>query len=209
MLVLTHNDTLNQTYREDDRLPLKGVTSKNNPNFDDARESQTSSENSLLTQQDEPTERKKPASRNENSDRTMMTSAFKETRADLVPAGTENITVTSAVSTVEGVSFKHTKRQVMMRANGCGKNPSLKQNRGKLNESSGLARGRLSEDLEEEKEENPKSASNLFTILQKDKARMSLAAPVQSPCTSTVQSPRPTITAWEAGWNVTNAIQVG
>lgn len=203
MLVLTHNDTLNQTYSEDDRLPLKGVASKNNPNFDDTRELPTSSENSLLAQQDEPTARKKPASRNENTDRTTMeeTSAFKETRADLVSAGTKNITVTSAVSTVEGVSFQHAKHQVKMRANGCGKNPSLEQNRGKLNESSGSARGRLSEDLEEENKENPKSASNLFTILQKDKAHMSLAAPVQTP--------RPTITAWEAGWNVTNAIQVG
>uniref|UniRef100_A0A3Q3BNA1 Vesicular inhibitory amino acid transporter n=1 Tax=Kryptolebias marmoratus TaxID=37003 RepID=A0A3Q3BNA1_KRYMA len=203
MLVLTHKDTLNQTYSEDDRLPFKGTISKNDPDFVDTRRSRTSSGgNSVLTHKDDPTARKKPTSGVKRFDCSPEeeTLAVKDTRAAIVSTGTATIN--------SSVSLKNTKHQSKMRTNNGGKKPSLNQDQGNQNEFCGLTGGRLSEDTGEKNQENPEIPSNLFTILQKGRAHTGLAAPVQSSCSSaTVLTPRPTITAWEAGWNVTNAIQ--
>lgn len=69
---------------------------------------------------------------------------------------------------------------------------------------------RLSEDGEATKdgEEAVEGTSQFCTSL--DEERESSSSPVQSPSSTgtTCLNPAPTITAWEAGWNVTNAIQV-
>lgn len=203
MLVLTHRDTLNTTFGEDDALSFKDIKSKNNPYFDDTRKGQTSSGGN----QKDPAVRKKPAPRVKGSDRTMKeeSPAFKETRAALVSAGSKTITVTSAVSPAEAVSLKSAKPQAETPASSGG----LNQNQGKHKESRGLARGRPSEDTKEKNQEDLISTSNLVTILEQEQAHCSFAGSVQSPGSSaTVLARRPIITAWEAGWNVTNAIQV-
>ncbi|MEQ2194496.1 hypothetical protein XENOCAPTIV_030146, partial [Xenoophorus captivus] len=75
----------------------------------------------------------------------------------------------------------------------------------------GPSRGILSENRTKEDEEEEKemvSPYNLITSLQEEHPTTSLASPVQSLSTdSTTLNSHPTITAWEASWNVTNAIQ--
>uniref|UniRef100_A0A665URB3 Vesicular inhibitory amino acid transporter n=1 Tax=Echeneis naucrates TaxID=173247 RepID=A0A665URB3_ECHNA len=58
--------------------------------------------------------------------------------------------------------------------------------------------------------ETVEGTTEFCTRLEEERARMSSADPRQSPNagpTGLTQNPSPTITAWEAGWNVTNAIQ--
>lgn len=201
MLVLTHKDSLSPTFSEEDRSSFKDMKSKDNPFFDDTRKGQTSSGGNLK----DPAVRKKPASRIKASDRSMNeeSPAFKETRAALVSAGTKTITVTSAVSTAEAAALKNTKPPAEARAS----SGHLNQNQGKR-ESCGLTRGRLSEDTKEQ-DKDLRSTSSLVTALQQEQAPCCFAGPVHGPGSSaTVLAPRPVITAWEAGWNVTNAIQV-
>uniref|UniRef100_A0A3Q3KUI5 Vesicular inhibitory amino acid transporter n=1 Tax=Mastacembelus armatus TaxID=205130 RepID=A0A3Q3KUI5_9TELE len=67
----------------------------------------------------------------------------------------------------------------------------------------------LTEDGDEKKEgEEIEKGTSQFCTSEEDRIRMSMANLAQSPDTSTTgPNPSPTITAWEAGWNVTNAIQ--
>lgn len=98
-------------------------------------------------------------------------------------------------------------------------NQGSNQNQGNKKKSirpSGLPRGkvvkwRVSGDVEKNQEgEKPvEGTSQLCTRLEKQSGSMSLVTSVQSPETCTLGlNPSPTITAWEAGWNITNAIQV-
>ncbi|XP_035472640.2 vesicular inhibitory amino acid transporter isoform X1 [Scophthalmus maximus] len=69
---------------------------------------------------------------------------------------------------------------------------------------------RLSEDGEEkwEGKESAEGTSQFRTSLDEERAAMSLADSFPSATVGTTGlNPSPTITAWEAGWNVTNAIQ--
>uniref|UniRef100_A0A672JPP1 Vesicular inhibitory amino acid transporter n=1 Tax=Salarias fasciatus TaxID=181472 RepID=A0A672JPP1_SALFA len=59
------------------------------------------------------------------------------------------------------------------------------------------------EGREETVEETPPNCKNL----EKDKANVTLTSPFHSSKANTRLNDPPTITAWEAGWNVTNAIQ--
>ena len=95
-----------------------------------------------------------------------------------------------------------------------GSNSEENQKQGNKRGSSRLFRGdvqktRFSEDGEEteEGEETVEGTSQFCTSLDEERARRSLANQLQSPDTKT-KGLTPTITAWEAGWNVTNAIQV-
>lgn len=228
MLILTHSDELNRTYGEDNRYD--NTTNKNNTNSDDTRRHRTPfRRNSLsLTEQDNPSMRERPAP---NLLGSTSTTAFKETRATVISTGPSTITITSAVSTADSLLFTNTRsygkggrssemQAVKMGSNG-EENPSFSQNQGNKRGSyrlAGLLRGnvqkqRLSEDGEEKKEgeETLERTSQFCTSPEEGRAKMRLGNPVQSPNTATTGpglNPTPTITAWEAGWNVTNAIQV-
>ncbi|XP_044026061.1 vesicular inhibitory amino acid transporter-like [Siniperca chuatsi] len=231
-LILTHSDELNRTYCEDNRLPCDSITNKNNTGSDYTRRNKTSFRRSSLSliEQDNSTMRERPAPNLKGSSSTLRqeSPAFKETRATVISTGPSSITITSAVSTADSLLFKNTRRygkgrrSSEMQADKMGsnseENPSFNQNQGNKTRSyrlAGLLRGnmqklRLSEDREElkELEKTVEGTSQLCINLEEERARMSFANPVQSPHTGTTGlNPTATLTAWEAGWNVTNAIQ--
>ncbi|XP_040920893.1 vesicular inhibitory amino acid transporter-like [Toxotes jaculatrix] len=205
MLVLTHSDELNRTYGEANR--------SNKASF--------SQNNLSLTEQNAP-------NRNPAGSSTALqdnSPTFKETKATVISTGARTITITSAVSTADSRWLKNTtsygkgKRSSEMQADEMGSNSeenlSFNQDQGNTSRShrlAGLLRGniqkqKLSEDGEEQSEgkEMVEVTSQFCTCPEEERARVSLADPCQS--TSAGLSPSPTITAWEAGWNVTNAIQ--
>lgn len=226
MRILTHSDELNRSYGEDNRSPFDNITNKNNASSDDTRRHRPS-----LTEQDHPSTRERPAPNLMGSSSTprQESPAFKETRATVISSGPSSITITSAVSTGDAFWFKNTttygkgERSTEIDADKMGssseENPSFSQSQGNKRKSYRLARlltvneqkQRLLEDGEKKKEgEETVEGTSLFcTSLEEDRARMSWANPVQSPSTGTTGlNLAATITAWEAGWNVTNAIQV-
>ncbi|XP_072218555.1 vesicular inhibitory amino acid transporter-like [Leuresthes tenuis] len=213
MLVLTHKDELNQTYSEDDRLPINSITSRNNCYSNDNRRNRTSPrENSLvLTHKDDHALREKPAPTMRGS---TCSAPIKETRV----AGAKNVTKTSVVSSADSLWVKNTgshdigKRCSDMQPGKSEETPGFNQNHGNKRESSRLAGssrvGAVKMTVSEQGQETVAVTTKLFTSLQKEQVSTRLASPVQSPSTSsTDQSPSPTITTWEAGWNITNAIQ--
>ncbi|XP_069564660.1 vesicular inhibitory amino acid transporter-like [Brachyistius frenatus] len=196
MLVLTQSDELNRTYTEDNRLPLDSIASTNN--FDDIRRSRTPSRGKTSSP------------------------AFKETRATVISTGTKTITVTSAVSTedsprwLENTRRYDKERRSSERADKSKTEENRNQgNKTRSNRLAGLPRGdvtnrRLSEDGEVTRaaEEPLEGTSQLCSSFEKERTSTSLVTPAQSSSTGTTAlNPSPTITTWEAGWNVTNAIQ--
>nr|XP_020459531.1 vesicular inhibitory amino acid transporter-like [Monopterus albus] len=62
--------------------------------------------------------------------------------------------------------------------------------------------------LSEDGEQTEEWTSQVCTTAEEERASMSVANPAQSPNTGiAAPNPSPTITTWEASWNVTNAIQ--
>ncbi|XP_074471807.1 vesicular inhibitory amino acid transporter-like [Sebastes fasciatus] len=200
MLILTHRDELNRTYSEDSRSPFDNITNKNNTSSDDTRGTRS------LTEQDDPS---LPGS---TSTLLQESPTVKETRATVISTGPATITITSAVSTVDSFWLKNTKHYGKGMGSNNEENPSFNQNQGNKRGSYRLFRGnmqklRLSEDGEEKKD-GEETVEETSQFCEGERARMSLANPVQSPSTGTTGlNPPLTITAWEAGWNVTNAIQ--
>ncbi|XP_035535036.1 vesicular inhibitory amino acid transporter-like [Morone saxatilis] len=223
MLILTHSDELNTTYGEENRLPFDNITNKNNTSCDDTRRNRR-------TEQDNPSVRERPASNlmGSTSNSWQKSPAFKETRATVISSGPSTITITSAVSPADPLWLKNTRhngkrvRPAEMQADTMGsddkENQSFNQNQGSKRRSfrlAGLLRGnvqkqRLSKDRKEknEGEGTAEGTSQVCTSFEEERAGMILTNPVQSPNTGTTGlNPAATITAWEAGWNVTNAIQ--
>ncbi|XP_056284966.1 vesicular inhibitory amino acid transporter-like isoform X2 [Pseudoliparis swirei] len=214
MLILTHSDELNRTYGEDSRLPFDNIADRNNTSSDDTRRNRTL----FQTQQDNPSV---PES---TSTLLQESPALKETRATVISTGPRTMTITSAVATpcCHSLWFKNTnghgkgRRSLKTDADKMGsnseQNQSFNHSQGNKTGSSRTLSGntqkqRLSEDGEEETVEG---TSHFCTSLDEERRmrRMSLVKPDQSPnagCRSV--NPTLSITAWEAGWNVTNAIQ--
>ncbi|XP_019117169.2 vesicular inhibitory amino acid transporter [Larimichthys crocea] len=213
-LILTHSDELNRTYREDNRLPFDNIPKKNNTSPDDTRKNR-----STLTEQDIPGMRERPAPNLTGSTSTSWqeSPAFKDTKATAISSGPSTITITSAVPTADPLWFKNTrscgKGRSGMRADK-EKNASFNQNQGSMRRSKMFRvttqKHRLSKDGDDNKEgvETVAGTSEFFKSLEEERATMSLASPDQIHSADT-RGPNPTatITAWEAGWNVTNAIQ--
>ncbi|XP_041831290.1 vesicular inhibitory amino acid transporter-like [Melanotaenia boesemani] len=214
-LVLTLKDELSQTYSEDNRL-----SSSTNPYIDERKRNQTSTGNSLvLTQKDDSALGEKSAPNMTRSASTVRqkSSAFKDTK-EVISTGTKAVTMTSAVSTADTSSCDKEKKMSETKVDKNDESARFNQNHRNMKESCRLAgspRGdvfklRISEDAEETKqgEETVVLTSKLFTSYPEEHVSTSWATLVQSPSTSlTNLNPTPTITAWEAGWNVTNAIQ--
>ncbi|XP_068433642.1 vesicular inhibitory amino acid transporter-like [Clinocottus analis] len=217
MLILTHSDELNRTYGEDSRLPSDNISNQNNTSSDDTRRNRTSFRSNDQSEQDNPSV---PES---TSIALQESPAFKETKATVFSTRPRTITITSTVSTADSFWLRNTNgygkggRSSEMDADEMGSNSEENQS---VNQSQRINIGscrtfrgnvqkqRLSEDGEEKKEgEETVEGTSQFCISLDEERRMrriSLANPVQSPNTGHRGL---TITAWEAGWNVTNAIQ--
>lgn len=212
MLVLTHNDELNRTYTEGERLHIKSSRSKNNPQSDDTKGNQSSTGENRLVFKHKDDKTFKDSGKNIISKVKVESPMLKETR-DEVPS--TSVTITS----IDSLSFKHVKgcdkeKQLSdVQGNKMEKYKSLNQNPEKKSNFCMIqrpSRGRLSADRNKENEEKKMASTyNLLTSLHKEHATTSLTSPVQSLSTNaTGLISHSTITAWEASWNVTNAIQV-
>nr|XP_019953031.1 PREDICTED: vesicular inhibitory amino acid transporter-like [Paralichthys olivaceus] len=206
MLVLTHSDELNRTYSEESRSTFDHIANKN-----------TSSPS--LTEQDTPTVRERPAPDLTGSSSTSWHNdgpSFKETRATVLSTGPRTITITSTVSSADSLWFKNTsnygkgERSSDMEEDTMGskseENLRFKGKRSRSSRMDGSFKGdKREQGLSEDGEEGGEGTS---THLEEERTGMSLADSLQSPNAGTTGlNPAPTITAWEAGWNVTNAIQ--
>ncbi|XP_053192693.1 vesicular inhibitory amino acid transporter-like [Scomber japonicus] len=220
MLILTQSDELNRTYSEDNRL--------HNTSSDDAKRNRPSSRETSqsLSKQDNSTMRE----RTKDADLMGSTSSswqesptFKETRATIISTGPRTVTMTSPVPTTDSLWLKNTRPyskersseiQAGMMGSNSEENSNFNQKQNKRRRSYRLVRDlgrdiqkqRLTEDGQEKKDEEGimEGSSQVFTSLEEERVRTSVASPVQS---TTGLNSTSTITAWEAGWNVTNAIQ--
>ncbi|XP_034555845.1 vesicular inhibitory amino acid transporter-like [Notolabrus celidotus] len=211
MLILTHSDELNKTYSEDSRVPFDKAINQNKASSDDAGTTRSSLRHNSLSpnEQDNLTRMERPDSTPKESTRSLCQESppLKETRATVISTGPRTITVTSAVSSADSHKVindrgygKRKRSAVEMEADEMGRNseenPSFTKNQdGK--------RGSYRVVGKQNKEETVAGTS-----LKEECAQASLAGPVERLSTDiSVVNPAPTITAWEAGWNVTNAIQ--
>lgn len=206
MQVLTHSDELNRTYSEDNRLTHDTITRENG----ETRRNRTSSD------QDHPTMREIT----EQGSTSTVCPAFKETT--VISSGTKNITVTTAVSPSDSFLVKNTRRCNKERRFSELLTDQMGSKREDMQETKGshrvarflcadVLKWRFSEDGEEKKEGEgtAEGTSQLCDSRENERESINLAAPAQGADIGTSGvNPSPTITAWEAGWNVTNAIQV-
>ncbi|KAG7508376.1 hypothetical protein JOB18_011174 [Solea senegalensis] len=192
MVVLTHSDELDRTYGED-----------SGPTFDRTTNRSPSSHSSSLSEPDTSAPNRTGSSSTlwRNSPPT-----FKETRATVISTGPRSITITSAVSTTEeSLWFKNTTSY------GKGQRPSEIQPErtgGRREENLSFTQKKnenMSNSMEvQEKgdgQDTAERSSQFMVLLEDQRERRSDSAD------TTGLNASPTITAWEAGWNVTNAIQ--
>lgn len=200
MLILTHNDELNTIYGEDNQLSIDTTTSNN----------KTSCTDTSRTRLESQIEQRMRGRRAPNPNRStgapwQERPGFKETRATIVSLGPSTTTVTSVVSTTESVWFDHSRSFGKGR---CSKNKKGKSYRQAEQLAVKKPNQKLLVDEEEkmDREESAEGTSEICTSLEEQ--RKILADPLQNLDKGTVGlKPPTTITAWEAGWNVTNAIQ--
>lgn len=179
MLILTHQDQLDRTYEEDNR-----ATSRNT-SCDDTQRSRRA--------------QGKPASRPTGSTGSSL-AASKETRATLVATGPRTITTTSDVAPADSLRLKGSKSSDTQGESNAEENQNQNQNQGGMRKPRRPLR-------KQGRPEAGERTSQRCTGVDGEGPRMNSVTPVQSPSVSTTTT-SPTITAWEAGWNVTNAIQV-
>lgn len=209
MLVLTHRDELNITYSEDNRAPLDTIATKNKTGCDDPRRAARA----FLTERDDPRVWEKTASDlvRADGDSREDSPAFEQTRASVLSSGTS----TSAITSADSLWCTNTGQ--FSKARRSSEKPSCNQNQGnrrKTHRWTGELGGNVQahslledEGDREDGEDSEAGTSQSCTSLEEE--RVISANVVHNPNTGTPGlNPAATITAWEAGWNVTNAIQV-
>lgn len=211
MLILTHSDELNRTYNEDHTLPFEPITPRSNTRCDGTRRNKPT-----LTEQSDPctSERAAPRLLRSTSASRPDSPVFKETRATVISSGPSTITITSAVSAADSLWLKHTKaygRRFSEMGTNSEKSPSFSEDQGNKKRSyhrAGLLGDNMQKQRHMEGEQSGVEESKEGTP-EGERMRMTSAYPVQNLSTGIAgRYPPATITAWEAGWNVTNAIQV-
>lgn len=153
--------------------------------MDDTRRGRASSaeHNLLLTHSGASSEEMAPKMARSVHSAVQKSSVVEEIQAAAVRSGNTPV-ITAFVSTSDS-GFKHNSDQTQK-----------------------SERRTVTEQHSENREEN-KSEFKTSTDHQQEQVGESLAtAPQSSHASNTVVTPSATITAWEAGWNVTNAIQV-
>lgn len=210
MLILTDSDELNRTYVENNRLHCDTTTTRTNTSCDDTRTNRP-----FLTEEDNPIMR-------DGSTLWQDSPAFNETRATVISSGPSTISITSVVPTPDHLCFKNNRSYGKeRRSSELGRNGetklSCKQNQGNKRRSCLLAgllednlqNQRIFEDEGEEKVRGEAVEGTSQRCYRQEEERTRMNNPVQNRNTgSRGLNPPVTITAWEAGWNVTNAIQV-
>lgn len=208
MLILTQSDEISRTYNEDQGPPVhatRKVTS-----CGDARKTCL-----LSPERISPTVREGATPNLTVGASWPDSQTFKEAKATVISSGPNTITITSALSPADcSKSYWLERRCAESEGNGA-ENSQFSQEKGKKKKRERTKR--LAESLQDNMqnkgfsqyegggEEDEKEGSSQFcTSLEEERTGTTLANPAQSPS----GKPPNTISAWEAGWNVTNAIQV-
>ncbi|XP_075893578.1 vesicular inhibitory amino acid transporter-like [Nelusetta ayraudi] len=199
MLILTQSDEISRTYNEDQGLPVHVHATRNAIGGATKTRPEGATPNLTIgaSWQDSQT--------------------FKETRATVISSGPSTVTITSALPPADwlssGRSYCIERRCAESEGDGA-ENPHFIQEQGSKNKRKRAHRlaGPLQDNMQnkgfsgyegggEGDEEGGSSQS--CTSLEEERTGTTLANPAQSPS----GKPPNTISAWEAGWNVTNAIQ--
>lgn len=210
MLILTQSDEISRTYNEDQGSPVHVLATRKVTRCSDARKTCLS-----------PPERINPTVR-EGATPNLTIAApwqdsqtFKETKATVISSRPSTITITSALSPADcSKSYWLERRCAASDGNGA-ENSQFSQEQGRKNERKRTKRlaGSLQDNMQnkgfseyegEGKEDEEEGSSKFCTSFEEKRTGATLANPAQS----TSGKPPNTISAWEAGWNVTNAIQV-
>uniref|UniRef100_A0A673CXZ0 Vesicular inhibitory amino acid transporter n=1 Tax=Sphaeramia orbicularis TaxID=375764 RepID=A0A673CXZ0_9TELE len=128
--------------------------------------------------------------------------AFKETRTSLVSAGPRTITITSAISTPDSTKLKNNRTYGKERRSSAVQaemEDVVNQNKSHERRSYRKVRVNAQRSFAEHGGEKMEEDEAGGGSAQMSRSKVVLDNPAASP--------KPTITAWEAGWNVTNAIQ--
>ncbi|XP_076023360.1 vesicular inhibitory amino acid transporter-like [Genypterus blacodes] len=203
MVVLTQSDELNQTYTGDYRSPLNNVTNTS-PSLEDTRKARPSSGESSLDL-NEHDNRPEPNLTEPTCTTWQDRPGLKDTRATVILAGPRTITITSAVSTPDSLWVK-TRRDYAR-----GRSGSIEMQADKTFSEENL---RFNQKIQERYKKKPyRLAGELRWNIQnrrcadKEEGDELVEGSPQISTSGGGLSPPPTITTWEAGWNVTNAIQ--
>lgn len=211
MLILTQSDEISRTYTEDQGLPVHVHATRNA--IGGATKTRPS-----------PPERIDPAARERATPNLTIgaswqdSQTFKETRATVISSGPSTITITSALPPADwlnsGRSYCIERRCGESEGDGA-ENPHFSQEQGRKNKRKRAHRlaGPLQDNMQNKgfpgyegggEGDEEEGSSQSCTGLEEERTGTTLANPAQSPS----GKPPNTISAWEAGWNVTNAIQV-
>lgn len=207
MLILTQSDEISRTYNEDQVPPVHILATQKGTGCGDARKACLS-----------PPKRTNASVKESNL--TIGTSwqdsqTFKETKATFISSWPSSITITSALSPADcGKSYWLEKRCAESEGNSA-ENSQFNQEQGRKKKRKRSERllGPLQDNMQNKrsseyqggsKEDKDEGSFEFCTSLEETRTGTTLANPAQSPS----GKPPNTISAWEAGWNVTNAIQV-
>lgn len=208
MLILTQSDEISSTYIEDQVPSIHVNTAQKVSGSGNATKACLS-----------PPKRINPSVREGATPKMTIgaswqdSQTFKETKATVISSWPSTITITSALSPADcGQSYWPDRRCAESEGNGAenfkftqeqGRNNKRKRTKrlvGSLEENS--QNKHSSENQEGGKEDKTEGSLQLCTSLEEERTGTTLANPAPS------GKPPNTISAWEAGWNVTNAIQV-
>lgn len=210
MLILTQSDEISRTYNEDQRLPVHVHTTGNGIC------------GAMRTRWSPPEPINPAARRSATPNLTIGASwqdsqTFKETRATVISTGPSTITITSALPPADWLNSGSycTERKCSESEGDGAENPHFNQKQGRKNKRKRAYRlvGPLQDNMQNKffsgyegggEGDEEEGSSQSCASLEEERTGTTLANPAQSPS----GKPPNTISAWEAGWNVTNAIQV-
>lgn len=210
MLLLTQSDEISRTYEKDQGPPVHVHSTQNVTSCGDARTTCLSPPEQL-----NPTVREGTTSNLIIGASWQDSQTFKETKATVISSGPSTITITSALSPADcSKSYWLERRCAESEGNGAENSQfSQEQLRKNKRKRTKCLAGALQDNMQNKGssecegggEEDEKEGSSQFcTSLEEERTGTTLANPAQGPS----EKPPNTISAWEAGWNVTNAIQV-
>lgn len=210
MLILTGSDEISRTYNEDQGLPVHAT--RNVIGCGDATKTRPS-----LPKRIDPAVRGRASPNLTIGASWQDSQTFKETRAPVISSRPS--TITSALPPADwlnsGSSYCIERRCAEPEGDGAG-SPHFSQEQGRENERERADRlaGSLQDNMQNkgfsgyegggEEDGDKEDSSQCCTSLEEETTGTTLANPARSPS----GKPPNTISAWEAGWNVTNAIQV-
>lgn len=210
MRILTQSDEISRTYNEDQGPPVHVHATRKVTSCGDARKTCLSPPERI-----NPTVREGAAANLTIGASWQDGQSFKETKATVISSGPGTIAITSALSPADCSKSYWLERRCAESEGNSAENSQFGQEQERKNKRKRTKRlaGSLQDNMQNKgfseyegggKEDEKEASSQFCTSLEEERTGTTLANPAQSPS----GKPPNTISAWEAGWNVTNAIQV-